>query len=127
MSAETPPDIEIYIANTKAADVLTWLATRFAEHGQPRPAGKRQWRQQLQFEGRTIPVLVIEEASPGFTSVWFDSPQTPWADDMACAREAFAHFQQEVRAIAGSWDEEADPDEWWRIDVQGETVIRWPS
>lgn len=127
MSSLTPPDIEIYIAATRADDVLAWLASRFPGHDKPRPAGKRQWRLRLEHEGNTIPALIIEEASPGFTSVWFDSPATPWADDIACARDAFQHFQREIRATAGTWKEDADPDEWWRITAEGESVIHWPG
>jgi len=125
MSNPRPEDIEIYIANTPARAVLEWLAQRFPDPAPPRPAGKRQWKQELSYQGATLPVLVIEGASPGFTSVWFNSPGTPWASDRDCALEAFAHFQCEVRATAGSWKEDADPDEWWCISNSGESSIIW--
>lgn len=122
------PDIEIYIAGVAATPVLEWLQTRFPAHsGTPRPAGRKQWRLAVQHEGARIPVLVIEDAAPGFTSVWFDSPRTPWPDDKACAREAFAHFHAEVRATAGSWAEGDDPDLWWHIDARGEGTLHWPG
>lgn len=127
MSHTNPPDIEIYLAVTKAADVLDWLAARFPEHQKPRPAGKRQWRQVMEFSGHSLPILVIEEAAPGFTSLWIDSAHSPWPDDMSCAREAFAHFGCEIRATAGSWTEDGDPDTWWSISQRGEAVIHWPE
>jgi hypothetical protein len=127
MTVSQPQDIEIYLAATPAADALAWLAGRFPEHDKPRPAGKRQWQQHVRHGEVSIPVLVIEEASPGFTSVWFNSPTTPWASDADCAREAFAHFGREVRATAGTWKEDADPDEWWSIGPTGERFVQWPG
>lgn len=123
------PDIEIYLHDTPATDVLAWLAARFpASNGKTRPAGKKQWRLSVRDGDQDIPVLVIEEASPGFTSVWFDSPHTPWADDISCAREAFTHFQREIRATPGSWAEGDDPDRWWHIQAHGEEgFITWPG
>lgn len=120
------PDIEIYLQQTSAEAVLAWLNQRFPAGGKAaKPAGKKQWRLQVQHEGEDIAVLVIEEASPGFTSVWFDSPHTPWESDMACAREAHAHFGTEIRATPGSWDEGDDPDLWWHINTQGEGLLHW--
>lgn len=122
------PDIEIYLSHMPASAVLDWLAQRFpATSAKARPAGKRQWRFVVQHDSEQIPTLVIEEASPGFTSVWFDSPYTPWPDDIACAREAFAHFRTEVRATPGSWREGDDPDLWWRITQEGEDLLHWPG
>lgn len=129
MSAMPTPDIEIYLQHTSRDAVIAWLAARFpaSANTPPRPAGKKQWRLVLQDGEQQIPVLIIEEASPGFTSVWFNSPHTPWPDDMVCAREAHAHFHTEVRATAGSWQEGDDPDLWWRIDDQGEGLMQWPD
>lgn len=123
------PDIEIYLHHTPADAVLAWLQQRFPETAgtRARPAGKKQWRLTLSAGDQRIPVLVIEEASPGFTSVWFDSPHTPWNDDIACAREAHAHFKVEVRATPGSWQEGDDPDLWWRLDQDGEGQVHWPA
>jgi hypothetical protein len=122
------PDIEIYIAAVTPEDVLAWLAARFpASTAAPRPAGKKQWRLALQHDGRTLPALVIQDAAPGYVSLWLDSPHTPWADDIACAREAFAHFHSDVRATPGSWREGDDPDLWWHIDATGEGLVKWPG
>lgn len=123
-----PPDIEIYLAGTPATAVRDWLASRFPAVPLPwRPAGKRQWRSEVQHDGQRLPVLVIEEACPGYTSVWFDSPHTPWQDDQACARDAFAHFGTAVRATPGSWQEGDDPDLWWEISAAGEREVHWPD
>lgn len=125
----TSPDIEIYLAHTPAQAILEWLDARFpgSDAQKPRPAGKKQWKHRLVVGEGSIPVLVIEDAIAGFTSVWFDSPATPWADDIACAREAFARFGGEVRATPGSWQEGDDPDLWWKLDASGEGLIHWPG
>lgn len=122
------PDIEIYLAGVSAEAALAWLQARFPEApAQPRPAGKKQWRTGVRHDGHVIPVLLIEDAAPGFTSIWFDSAHSPWPDDMACAREAFAHFGCEVRATPGSWREGDDPDQWWYIGPRGEGLLQWPG
>lgn len=120
-------DIEIYLQDTTSEAILAWLASRFPDAGGkgPKPAGKKQWRLQVQHGDHAIPVLVIEEASPGFASVWFDSAHTPWDSDMACAREAHAHFGTEIRATPGSWQEGDDPDLWWHINAKGEGLLHW--
>ena len=92
-----------------------------------RPAGKRQWRSKLDHDGHAIPVLVIEEASHGFISIWLDSPHTPWVDDKECAREVFVALGCPVRATAGSWHEGDDPDLWWEINQTGEHELHWPG
>ena len=123
------PDIEIYIQHAGADTILAWLATRFpaSAGAKARPTGKKQWRLIVEEQKQSIPVLIIEGASPGFTSVWFDSVHTPWEDDIACAREAHAHFRTAVRASAGSWQEGDDPDSWWHIDDHGEGLLHWPG
>ncbi|MCD6061061.1 MAG: hypothetical protein K0S16_1372 [Moraxellaceae bacterium] len=124
----TAPDIEIYIADVTPEAVLDWLAARFPDTAaQAKPAGKRQWRLTLRHDGHALPVLVIQDAAPGWVSVWFDSPHTPWADDITCAREAFARFGTEVRATPGSWREGDDPDSWWHITAGGEGLVSWPG
>jgi hypothetical protein len=123
------PDIEIYIQQTSHEMIEAWLSSRFPAGAPlvPRPSGKKQWRLLIQNGGQQIPVLIIEEASPGFSSVWFNSAATPWSDDIACAREAHAHFQVEVRATPSSWQEGDDPDLWWKINADGEGLLQWPG
>lgn len=120
------PDIEVYLHQVNTQDLLTWLATRFPDNASPaKTAGKQQWKLQLYYRDQIIPALLIENACPGFTSLWFDSDQTPWLDDQACARELFSHFNTVIRATPGSWQEGDDPDLWWQISSAGETLIQW--
>lgn len=120
-----PPDREFYVAATSIEEATTWLKSRLGEPTKSGKAGKRQWKLQFDYQGHVLPVLIIEEASPGFTSIWVDSPHTPWETDQDAAREAFAFFAREVRAIASGWSEDQDPDEWWSLDNEGERLISW--
>jgi hypothetical protein len=127
MIGPIPQDIEIYVAGISGQQALDWLAGRFPDHESARPAGKRQWRQRLHHDGKTLPVLVIEDAAPGFTSIWFDSPPSPWPTDLDCAQEAFQHFQREILITAGSWQEGGDPDAWLSISSGGQGQVHWPG
>jgi hypothetical protein len=130
MPATSPaPDIEIYLHATDTTLIQEWLVQRMAMATPPvwRPAGKKQWKTTLFFEGKPIPALIIEEASPGFISVWLDSAHTPWANDHDCAREAFTHLGGVIRATTGSWQEGDDPDLWWEISASGERELHWPG
>ena len=130
MPATAPtPDIEIYLQATDSNPIREWLGQRLTGETPPtwRPAGKKQWKTTFTHEGRDIPVLVIEEASPGFVSVWLDSPHTPWASDRDCARDAFSSLGGIIRATTGSWHEGDDPDLWWEISTAGERALHWPG
>lgn len=128
-TTQKSPDIEIYVQSTDTSAVQAWLGQRFPQKTPLawRPAGKRQWRSKLDHDGHTIPVLVIEEASHGFISIWLDSPHTPWVDDKECAREVFVALGCPVRATAGSWHEGDDPDLWWEFNQTGEHELHWPG
>jgi hypothetical protein len=130
MPATSPaPDIEIYLQTADSLPIREWLGQRLAPETPPdwRPAGKKQWKTTLAHAGHRIPALIIEEASPGFLSVWLDSPHSPWATDCDCAREIFSQCGGVIRATSGSWQEGDDPDLWWEISASGERELHWPD
>lgn len=123
------PDIEIYLQAADSAVIKDWLEQRFSQ-GKAliwRTAGKKSWKTTLTHQDQHIPVQIIEGASPGFVSVWFDSPHTPWANDHDCAREVFQSLGGVIRATVGSWQEGDDPDLWWEISDSGECELHWPG
>lgn len=61
-------------------------------------------------------------------SLLLESDTTPWEDDIACARAAFAALGVEIRCAPGGWQEEEaeeDADRWISINERGEEEIRW--
>ncbi len=123
-STATHPDIEIYLTAVPAEDVETWLNKHFSQV--ERVKQKRQVHHFLvTHQDHEIPVLVIEKAAKNFTSVLFESDQTPWLQDILCARDAHSHFNKEIRCIASSWSEGDEPDEWTAINEEGENSILW--
>ena len=127
MPMQSYPDIEIYLAHCDIARLDAWL--RHAIDAEPlSPAGKRQWRTLGWRDGSEVPVLIVEKAADGFASLWLDSPETPWASDAACARDAAARLDCEVRCSLGGWQPGDDPDRFLQVLPDGsEQPIDWPD
>lgn len=133
MTTDTHPDIEIYIKAASTNAVAGWLQQQFDEVETLQQQGKvSQYR--VRWQGADIPVLVVEKAGGIYTSVYFESPQTPWQQDIDCARQAYDYFSEntdittlEVRCVPGGWQEGDDPDAWLAINAEGEQAIQWKS
>ena len=125
-------DIEIYIKSVSPEAIKTWLEACTSSLDVQSSTPKRQayWatfadstaadNQQAEFE-----IIVLNKVQSNFSSVWFNTKSTPWANDKACAQEAFEHFQSTVRCVASSWQEGDAPDQWLSIDTEGENTIDW--
>jgi hypothetical protein len=77
-----------------------------------------------------VSVTWLPKAVGKWNSLFLDSDQTPWEDDIACARAAFAALNVEVRCAPGSWVEEEGEetaDRWMRISADGEEEITWKT
>jgi hypothetical protein len=124
---ERYPDIEIYLARADHERLDAWLGERL-DAAPLVPAGKRKWRSHGRLQGKTIPILLIENAADGYASLWFDSPATPWARDADCARDAAKALDCEVRCSLGGWQPGDDPDRFWQVLPDGrEDAIDWPD
>lgn len=96
----TVQDIEIYAKNLKLADILSWLEKSFSSV-EAITSGKVVHDYAL---NGNIPLMVVENAvGKAWTSIWFKSPETPWADDRECARSLQTLTQCRVRANATPW------------------------
>ncbi len=121
---QSHPDIEIYLKSVAPDQIESWLTQRFGnlEHLKH---SRRVHQYQLAHSGHRIPVLVVENAAKAFSSILFESTETPWEQDIQCAREAFTHFGKEVRCIASGWNDGDEPDEWIAVTAEGESTIIW--
>ena len=121
-------DIEIYLRQADPDAVQRWLSKRFdgvSLQSLPNDGGLRG---ELSLNGSRIPVsLFFRSAGKQFSTLWFNSPNVPWADDLACAREAHAELGIEVRCMAEGWSEGMEEDEglWWVIRDGEERQLRW--
>jgi hypothetical protein len=124
------PDIEIYIPSTSNGNIIDWLRTIFTEIT---PVKSRNDGKIQNFTVRTctddleIPILLIEDARDGYSSVWFQSGTTPWATDLDCALSAAEYFNSEIRCSTGSWSEEPDSDDWFSVLGKKHSIIHWSS
>jgi hypothetical protein len=129
MNAPNQPDIEIYVKGATVEELRSWLAQRFGALENEASRGAMQ-HFRAERDGSVIPVRVMPGAvGKQWTSVWLDSPDTPWANDLACARDCFSFVGKEVRCATGSWqeDDDADPDAFLRVNADGETEISWKT
>lgn len=117
------PDIEIYLKDATQEAVTDWLAHALG-HLSP-------WQQKGQtFKCRAggIPVTWLPNAVGKWHCLLLESDATPWEDDIACARAAFAALGVQIRCAPGTWvedenDEQADA--WIKVDADGEQPIIW--
>lgn len=129
MNAPNQPDIEIYVHGASVDDIRQWLEKRLgALANEPSRGAMAHFRAER--DGIALPVRVMPGAvAKNWTSVWLDSPDTPWADDLACARDCFSFLGKEVRCAAGGWHEDAeeDPDAFIQVNANGEKQISWKT
>lgn len=120
-------DLEIYVRLDDLDAIIDWLGTAFSLVS-VRNRHRHGARVNLIYDGHSSDALItLNAGKSGFTSIWINSHHTPWADDIAMARDAFAHFGKEVRCIDSAWQEGDDPDRWLAITGDGERVVHWPN
>ncbi|MCB5161636.1 hypothetical protein [Marinomonas algarum] len=120
-------DIEVYVLSCPTENIIAWLENTFTIVDQS-PLSSLSTKVTLSFKENRIDVTILEQAAgKRFTSIWFDSDQTPWENDMACAKQVFESLNCEVRCNFQGWEEEGDqdPDQWWRINSHGEGPFIW--
>lgn len=126
---ETPTDIEIYLMKQSPRAIIAWLNARFDHCTEPHISGNSHCLE-VTHAGQPIPVNIVEGAAgKAWTSIWFNSPATPWKYDVDCAREAHKALRSQIRCNASFWQETAGvSDEWLEINGEGEeNLITWPS
>ncbi|HCH23777.1 MAG TPA: hypothetical protein DE179_05715 [Oceanospirillaceae bacterium] len=123
------PDIEIYVKGPTNEQIKDWLNEQFDGLEERSASPKRQvynatW-QEASFE-----IMVLSKVQSGYSSIWFDSPSLPWANDKVCAQAALASLPQDnlsVRCVAASWQEGDAPDQWLHLTTAGEELVNWQA
>lgn len=117
------PDIEIYLKDASPEAVHKWLQEVFTRCS--------EWQKQgsvvsCQCDG--FRVSWYQKAFGSWHSLLFSSANTPWPDDLACARTAFSALNVEIRCAPGGWQEadgEQDADRWIKVSAQGVQEFLW--
>jgi hypothetical protein len=119
------PDIEIYLKDSDVDHkaITAWLTDAIGPCSEWKQTGQT-WKCSVQ----GIPVTWFPKAVGKWNSLLLESENTPWEDDIACGRAAFAALNVEVRCAPGTWVEEEEDeaaDRWIRISADGEEEITW--
>lgn len=117
------PDIEIYILKASHQEIQAWLESVFEA-----VSIQQQTATQCHFLVDGMKVVFIEKANKHFSSLWFTRNQTPWPNDLDCARAAHAALDKEVRCSEGGWQESSDqeaPSSWIKLLHGREKSCDW--
>lgn len=122
------PDIEIYAKDISFQQIDEWLKLHFNDvERQQTVTKKSEARSHWLVDGSEV--IVFGNAIGSFSSIWFKQNNSPWDDDLSCARDASKFFNSQVRCSNSGWEEGQGPDaQWWRVtQEEGEMLIEWPE
>lgn len=124
MSEQRHPDIEVYVKERTAQQILEWVQTLGTLTTDK--STKESIKFKLLISDVEIPVLIQQRViGKAWSSVWFDSSETPWATDLECAHQIAKEMQTQTRCIASGWQEGDEPDEWYKVYQGVEEIIVW--
>jgi hypothetical protein len=117
--------IEIYVRDCPSERLLGWVTSVLSQTLLVcREERLTVYRSQV--HGNDIPVVTTDGVADGtFTSIFFNSPHTPWRNDVDCARQAARELQCEVRCDPVAVRPLAGPGEFLRIVDGREEYIVW--
>ncbi|MFQ3230425.1 hypothetical protein [Reinekea sp.] len=126
-----PPDLEIYIADINVEQSLEWLSQLFTQvtktkkvKGMP----KQAFPFNFEHENKRYEGIIYDRVADGFTSIWLNSHELPWQDDLTWGKVAAQTLSKEVRVTAGGWDQSQDADAWVSIAPDASiTQIIWKT
>lgn len=124
MSEQRHPDIEVYVKDRTAQRIFEWVETVGSLTNLK--TAKESIKATLLIDDLEIPVLIQQRViGKAWSTVWFDSSETPWATDLECARQIAKELDTQTRCIASGWQEGDEPDEWYKVHQGVEEKIVW--
>lgn len=118
-------DLEIYTDCTDIDAMESWLSANF-EGFEVKSKSKKGCKFFTLHNGqKSEGMIVLNAGRTGFTSIWINSRNTPWKDDVDMGRSAYQTLQSTVRCVESAWSKGDDPDQWLEINDQGENIIQW--
>ena len=124
MSEQRHPDIEVYVKDRTAQQILEWVETlgTLTNH----KTAKDSIKATLIIDNEEIPVLIQQRViGKAWSTVWFESSETPWKTDLECAHQIAKALETQTRCIASGWQEGDEPDEWYKVHQGVEEKIVW--
>ena len=124
------PDIEIYLKNCSQEQVLTWLKNQCQSVEVVKTSGSTL-KLHLSFPmGDTQATLQQKVSGKAWSSLWFNTNNTPWPTDLECAKNAASKMQIQVRCFKERWSEEdavatEEEEQWWKIEHDSCELISW--
>lgn len=118
-------DLEIYVDSEDMESMTRWLSQAFPHFEVTRSSKKGCKFRCGQHDLSSNGMVVLNAGRTGFTSIWINSKDTPWPNDVEMGRAACSALQCEVRCVESAWSNGDDPDQWLQITTQGEQVIQW--
>lgn len=122
------PDIEIYLMKPDPQAVRQWLEQSLSGQVEELTsgAGHRHWR--VTQAARVMDIFLNENAEKNFASLWIKQNDTPWNNDLDCARSAHQALGCEIRCSDSGWQESEgeNGDGGWIKLIRGEEKpLRW--
>ncbi|CAI8219185.1 MAG: Uncharacterised protein [Marinobacterium sp. xm-d-530] len=124
MSEQRHPDIEVYVKDRTAQQILEWVETlgTLTNH----KTAKDSIKATLIIDNEEIPVLIQQRViGKAWSTVWFDSSETHWATDLECAHQIAKAMETQTRCVDSGWQEGDEPDEWYKVHQGVEEKIVW--
>lgn len=128
MPCERHPDIEIYIKNTEADQIIAWLES-LTNSVIIDKQDSNSSALSLSFNTATIQARIQHNVSgKAWSSLWFKQNETPWDNDLDCAKAASLALTAQVRCVKSGWSDQediSDDEQWWKIEDSEAVLISW--
>jgi hypothetical protein len=116
-------EIAIFVRDCPNERLIAWIESAIGPLGEPEPAGEA-----VVYPSLLGPVILTAGIEGGlFVSIWFNTPQSPWATDVDCGRQAARELGCTVRCSPGENFPEVHPASpvFLEIECGAERLVVW--